>query len=531
MVSVSSIPHTIDWTKFEVSDSDLEFIYNLLMDREIPLTTQEMALALVEQRLRRLEWEASQVEKPERLMYVPSGEYVSGQELVFPALGRIIGKVVGVRPGENPELGPFGVIQVDFGQGGQTRLFAACLAKHGLNEQAQAPIETGVVDTPEDILAKHGRHIESRLEAQLAQKEDIVRIAGRWFPRALLAEINAGHLNLAEAVLDVAGGGPLPTTALLEHVELPPTVDPLLGAFSLDYALQEDERFDEVGPAGKVLWFLRRLEPPEVLYTPPRLVYTEVAHKRATMSVDLLRLERELDDEFSPLESSSLSEDEVVLSLLFPHWRVGSLPLTSRLRPLFPTAYEAPHIRFVLVDGHSGERFPGWVVRKERYVWGLEEWYRRYDVPAGGLIKVRRGDQPGEVVVSTLDRHRRNEWIRTVSISEGTQIGFTMLKQPLGTSYDDRMVVGLVDPAVLDEAWLRGDQRRMSVDRLVAFTFRELARLNPQSAVHAQVLYSGVNVLRRLPPAPIFVELATRPYYSHVGDLYWRFDEDAWSGQ
>jgi hypothetical protein len=103
-----------------------------------------------------------------------------------------------------------------------------------------------------------------------------------------------------------------------------------------------------------------------------------------------------------------------------------------------------------------------------------------------------------------------------------------MLKQLVGTAYDDLMVVGLLDTVALDEVWLRGSQRNLPLERLVAFVFRELAKLNPQSAVHAQALYSGLNVLRRLPPGPIFAELVTRPYYVHVGDMYWRFEDSAW---
>jgi hypothetical protein len=525
MASPSTLFSTVDWTRFEVDDSDLEFIYNLLMEREKPLTSSEMALALLEERLRRMEREASRAPATERMSYLPGGEFSVGDVLIFPSLGRLVGTVVGLRPGENPELGPFDVIQVEFEPKGQQREFAARLANHPLNAVMEAPPAEETASTPQSILDKHGKAIQARLEDRLGRTEDIVRIAGRWFPRALLAEINPGHLNLAEAVLDVAGGGPLPTGALLEHVELPPSVEPLLADFSLDYALQEDERFDEVGPAGQVLWFLRRLEPPEVLYPPPRLAYGEIPHDRGLLTPDLLRLERELDDEFSPLEPAEHANDEVVLSLIFPHWRVGTLPLSSSLRPLFPTAYEAPRIRFMLVDGHTGEKFPGWVVRNERYVTGLDEWYRKMDVPTGGLIRVRRGEAAGEVIVEVVDRRRRNDWIRTVSITDGSQIGFTMLKQPVGTSYDDRMIVGLLDPVALDEAWLRGDQRRAPLEKLVAFVFRELAKLNPQSAVHAQALYSGVNVIRRVPPAPLFHELLTRSQYVHVGDLYWRLQE------
>ncbi len=36
----------------------------------------------------------------------------------------------------------------------------------------------------------------------------------------------------------------------------------------MDLALQEDARFDEVGPAGQVLWYLKRLEPEEARETP-----------------------------------------------------------------------------------------------------------------------------------------------------------------------------------------------------------------------------------------------------------------------
>ena len=91
------------------------------------------------------------------------------------------------------------------------------------------------------------------LEDSLSANPDFVRIAGRWFPRALLVDINVGHLNLAEAVLDMSGGGPLTTGQLLEQIELTADVNPKLVEFSLDLALQEDQRFDEVGPAGDVL--------------------------------------------------------------------------------------------------------------------------------------------------------------------------------------------------------------------------------------------------------------------------------------
>jgi hypothetical protein len=290
--------------------------------------------------------------------------------------------------------------------------------------------------------------------------------------------------------------------------------------------MQEDERFDEVGPAGKVHWFLKRLEPPEVLSTPERLRYRARAYNRELLTDELLALEQRLDDELADqADTPSDGADEATIPLLLPHWRAGTLPLSSSLRSLFPTAYEAPRIRFILVDGHSGEQFPGWVVLQDRYVYGLRDWYRKYDVPPGGLIRVRRGNSEGEVLVEPIDPRKRNDWIRTVSISDEGHIGFTMLKHPVGTAYDDRMIVGVIDEPALSEAWSIGKQAGLPVEQIVPQIFRELSKLNPQITVHAQELYSAMNVIRRLPPGPIFSELVGQAYFEHVGDHYWRLDE------
>ncbi len=529
MLSASASAADTTWPDLSLSPKDLEFIDNLLLDREVPLTTREMALALVAHRMERRAREADQARSMEMPVYSPAAAFEVGQEIRFAHLDNLRGKVLSVRSGANPDLGQFEVMQVELEGSTARREFAMRLPNHALDHQPSESDAADEAETPESVLSKYGPRIEKRLQEQLAQAPDIVRIAGRWFPRALLAEIHSGHLNLAEAVLDVAGGGPLPTEDLLKELGMPPGLDPLLARFSLDYALQTDERFDEVGPAGEVLWYLRRLEPPEVLYTPPRLEPAPFTPQPIPLTESLRQLERDLDDELSPLDSPEGELEAVTLPLLFSHWRVGTLPLSSRLRPLFPTAYEAPRIRFILVDGHTGDKFPGWVVRQPRYVIGLEQWYRRYDVPAGGLVRVRKGQAPGEVVVETIDRRRRNDWIRTVRVDSDGHIGFSMLKQAVGTSFDELMVIGLSDPKALDQAWLQGSERRMTLERLVAQVFRELARLNPQSAVHAQALYSGVNVIQRLPPEPIFQELLTRKYYAHVGDLYWRFDDSAWS--
>mgnify|MGYP005839222771 CR=1 FL=1 len=521
MVMVSLSLQEDYWETFELQEEDVEFLYNYLLEQETPLTSQELLGALVQERIRR---EIEAIEKQRSAageIYLPRETYTHGQRLIFPALDWRQGEVVGVRAGNNPDYPGLQVIKVRFDDN-EEREFACGVADHPLNNPIPISQEEGIFDQ-DAIVRVYGDQLVERIEDGLRAHKDFVRIAGRWFPRALLVEINQGHLNLAEAVLDIAGGGPLATSALLEQIELSTTTNPKLVEFSLDLALEEDPRFDEVGPAGKVLWYLRRLEPEEVRETPLHLRYQEIEIDRQLLNDEMLALERELDDELSLLENRSRQEDEVVVRLIYPHWRVGSLPLSSRLRHLFPTAYEAPRIRFILTDQESGEQFPGWVVREKRYVFGLWQWYQHHGLMPGSLVRVQRGKKPGEVLISVDKRRASREWIRTVLVGSDGGIVYAMLKQIVTAAYDERMAIAVPDVEALDQVWQRIQKERPSFERLVVNTARELTKLNPQGHVHASELYSAINIIRRCPPAPLFALLASRPGFVHVGDLHFRF--------
>ena len=157
-----------------------------------------------------------------------------------------------------------------------------------------------------------------------------MRIAGRWFPRALLVDVNVGHLNLAEAVLDMTGGEPQPTSVLLKDVELPAGVNPKLAEFSLNFALQEDERFDEVGPAGQVLWCLRRLSRKVSGKFRSTSNTTPSSTTVGLLTDQMLALESQLDDELSPIQprETDKTPPSLLVSLIFPHLREGTLPLS-----------------------------------------------------------------------------------------------------------------------------------------------------------------------------------------------------------
>jgi len=507
-------------SSFSITNEDLEHLLNLFFEDELPRTDDELALSLVRRHCQREEAAVSR-ELAKGTLYQPKNTYEVGQRLVFPALDYIVGNVVAVRAGQNPEVGPFQVIQMQF-EGQPERAFAANFSDaHRLNEESAGtlPQDGDSLRSPEDLYHLYGADVHTQLVAALQNRSDFVWLFGKWFPTGLLADVNVGHLNLAEAVLDMAGGGPLPTEVLLRDVGLPHEINKQLQEFSLNYALYKDERFDEVGPAGEVLWFLRRLEPPEVLYPPRRLMYEPVACRRELLDEALLRIESELADEWSELAAPEELPDEITFALTFPHRRVGTLPLTPTIATFFPSG-RTRRIRFMFEDARSGQRWPGWVVREHRYVFGLDTWYEANDVPVGGWVQLLRSDEPGVVNVDLQSRRPKREWVRVATVKDGKLI-FEMLKRQMTCEYDELMVAAVDNPASVDDVWVRLEEHRRPLADLIQDLFPQLARLSPQGTVHAKTLYSAVNILRRIPPGPVFTEVVTHPAFKAVGNGYW----------
>lgn len=511
------------WQTYSPGKKDLEFISTYLFENETPLTVKELVPVLVGERIDAERQALTSQQQAGGRLYLPKERYQAGEELVFPAKDWKKGRVTGKRPGVNPDLGDFEVLEVEL-EGGTPRLFAAGLEEHKLNQPVEIAADDQLLN-PENVLAAYGREIEQKLAHSLSADDGLVQIAGRWFPRALLVDVNLGHLNLAEAVLDEATGKPLPTTTLIEQVELPGDVNPKLIEFSMNYALQEDERFDEVGPAGEVLWCLKRLEPQDVQQVPLPLQYAEIPYDRAVLTPEMLALECELDDELADCDPPAAETDEAVVSLSYPHWRAGTLPVSARLRSLFPTAYESPRVRFTLLDGQSKVEMPAWLVRQRGYVAGLGAFFQKYGLMPGSLVTVTKGNQPGQVIVTPRTRRPTRDWVRTVLVGSDGGIVFAMLKQNLTSEFNERMVIAVPDAAGVDDACAQVAKQRLPFERLVGGMMRELVKLNVQGHVHAQELYSALNILRRCPPGPLLAFLTGEAKYTHVGDLHYRVSE------
>ena len=510
------------WKTFSPGKKDLEFISTHLFENETPLTEKELVPVLVKERVR-IEREALiKQQQGSGKTYTPKENYKAGDHLVFPALNWKKGKVLGTRHGINPGLGEFTVIEVEFEDGKKS--FAAGLVDHKLNQ----PVEVADNDqlmNPDNVLKTYGLELEHKLLNSLGSDPDLVRIAGRWFPRALLVDVNVGHLNLAEAALEEMGGAPLPAVTLIEQVDLPAGANPKLIEFSMNYALQEDGRFDEVGPAGEVLWYLKRLEPEDVQQTPAPLRYMQVEYDRSLLTPQMLKLVVEIDDELTEGETPASFADEVTVSLTYPHWRAGTLPVSARVKGLFPTAYESPRVRFTLVDGQTGEEIPAWVVRQHRYVAGLNRFYKKYDLFPGSLIVVKKSKKAGQAIIMAKTRRPIRDWVRTVLVGSDGGIVFAMLKQNLAAEYNERMVVAVPDVSGVDEACAQLAKQRIPFEQLVTDTMREVVKLNVQGHVHAQELYSALNIIRRCPPALLLAFLVGNKTFKHVGDMHFRMAE------
>jgi hypothetical protein len=514
------------WRELTLDDPDLIFLGDLFLEKEIPLTLDELTLALIRHRSE-MEETALRKELAQGKVYQPKENYAIGARLVFPALDFASGKVIDSRPGHNPEYGDFTVIKVAFEQGDDPLEFASQLtAPHPLNFDGgeDALLRPQDMLTPEELFELYGPSVKQKLRTRLEANPDMVHHGDLWFNKAMMAEIHLGHLNIAEAMIDIQGK-PLSTQALLRELDLPDEVPQSVQVYSLEYAISQDERFVDVGTPGEIRWYLVRLLPPEVIHPPRRLQYAPIPHDRSLLTEELLQVERELDDEASDLIAPPGMQTlkSMTLVLTYPHRRVGTLPLTAQTSSFFPPG-TVQHTQIALVDANTGREMPAWVNHQHRYVYGLEKWYQEHGIPVGAYIELKRTDDPLQVSVGFRPRRMRREWVR-VAEPAGDNLNFTVRKMPIACEYDETMLVWADDSVAVDELWIRIEETNKPLGEIIQHVFGELAKLNPQGTVHAKTLYSAVNVARRCPPAPIFAELVRDPVFFNVGDAHWRYVE------
>ncbi len=505
--------------QFSLSDSDLEQIYNFLLETEKPQAIDALAELVIKSRVRDQANELRRV-MAGRTVYQPQRAYEVGDELIFPALKLAQGKVTGIRSGYNPDYGDFNVITVEVK--GKTREFAADYKpEHPLNIENGAELTEQMVGDAEAIQQAHGAAVAAKIENSLRGSEDFVNMGNRWFVKSLMADINIGHLHLTEAILEVSNGGPLTMDEILPHLELDPSIDPEVQAFSLTQHLLKDGRFDQVSPKDPPQWFLRRMQPEGVQTIPERLEYQPIPYDRALLTPQQIALEAELDDEWSDLPRADKAAP-VIFALSYPHRWAGTVPLNSKTTALF-NPERSDRQRIVFIDDQTNEEIPGWVVPEGRYVYGLSAWYKENQIPVSGFVHLSPGPEPGVIMLGYDRRRPQREWVR-LAVVKDNKLQFELSRRAIPCGYDDLLIVG-TDVVTAVDAHARRSASQMTVAALLTEVFPSLAGLSPQNTVHAKTLYSAVNMLRRMPPGPIFAELMRNSAFKAVGDHYWQFEK------
>lgn len=514
------------WSTFQLTSDDVDYLSNLLLETAAPQPTSELALAVIRHRVE-AETAALRRSLADRTIYQPKKKYAIGEELSFPALGFETGRVVDIRPGRNPDVRAFDVILVEMAGGARREFAAGYDLPHRLNDDAVilALSDDQNVLSPEQLHALYGAQVARAIDAALEQHPDFLRVANDWFLRALMAEVNIGHLNLAEAVLDMANGGPLTASVILGELGLPPDIAGSLQEISLNTALARDERFDDVSLTDEPAWFLRRLEPPEVREMPPALRAATFAGGPVAVNDDLKALAAALDDELEMDSGPDAAGEQdaptsVRVVLTFPHRLAGTLGWSRRLAAVLPKVNK-PRVPVTFRDRANGREFLVWLVRDGRYIFGLGDWYEANDLPAGAYIDIARGPADNVFIIDCKRHRPRREWVRFATVRDG-HLRLETAQRAVGCEFDDLMSVFCDNVQTLSS--LRGEQPR-DVAQAVREAFPEIAKLSPQGNVHASTLYAVVNVITRAAPMAVFAALSSSPACHSVGDNYWHLSE------
>jgi hypothetical protein len=510
------------WTAYQFTQDDADFLSNLLLEGGTPKSLGELTLAVVSHRIDK---EAAEIRRDleRRTIYQPKKTYKVGEELVFPALQLATGRVTELRPGHRPDKTPFDVVVVQMNDGTQREFAANYQWPHRLNDDnvLAALNDDGEVASAEQLNEMYGAHVSEVINAGLVKNSEFLHVGAEWFLRALMAEVNIGHLNLAEAVLDMSSGGPLPTGVILQELGLPPEIADNLQEISLNNALARDERFDDVSlDDGVSSWFLRRLEPPEVRAIPPVLLPGRYNGDH-TISDDLHALAVELDDELDrQVMPPAEPKESVSLVLTFPHRRAGTLGWTSRLATLLPGTSKS-RVPVTFQDRVTNQQFVVWLVRDGQYIFGLGDWYKQNDIPAGAYMELQRGLANNVFLIDYKRRRPKREWVRVAADRDG-HLRLETAQRAVACDFDELMSVFTDNPASLDG--LRGTYSR-DVVQAVREAFPEIAKLSPQGNVHARTLYAVVNVITRASATDVFAALESSGTYMPVGDNYWHLSE------
>ena len=141
-----------------------------------------------------------------------------------------------------------------------------------------------------------------------------------------------------------------------------------------------------------------------------------------------------------------------------------------------------------------------------------------HKLPVGAYITLEQADEEDAVIVDYRTRRAKREWARIASADmNNMRLTFTMNKLQVACEYDDTLIVSAGDAEPLDELRIALERAGVTLDAIVEQIVPELTKLNPQGMVHAKSVYSAVNMVRRMPPGPVFYALISNRKFRDMG--------------
>jgi hypothetical protein len=186
------------------------------------------------------------------------------------------------------------------------------------------------------------------------------------------------------------------------------------------HGLAEEMRADrDFAPVGKDRWFLRTLIPAEIHDVPVGL--TPIHLDLRTLEdepIDMILTDDGLDadlpqvvrasewedigeePEVERLTKSKMTADRLTYTLLYHHFKSGTMKLRRIDDEFFPPDVNIARIAFV--DDAYGE-IPVWLNRETGLIYGFKDWYNTRLKPAGSIFTVDKTEDPDRFIIRSVD--------------------------------------------------------------------------------------------------------------------------------
>ena len=542
--------------QFQVTEDDVDFLHDLIGQENSPRNIDNLVYHLV---LRRCGLSPRDdpllsllAELPIEVdIYQPLNDYRLGQEVFFANLNcertfgpnlecawwkegephcRRIGTVIGKLPKAPVASSSFlqGAMQVRFAQCGREKAFACDLDPRDPYARSIqiTPKLTSIQGLGVAIIHDFGKHIKDKLVPALECDPRFTRFGDEWFLTQLKSqEVERLVEEASEQLLRIPA--PVEAADVLDAV-LDQVAKTSTTVFEVNRAIERTGKFRKVGKRDKARWV-----PDTVIWPPPpgKPKQMRIPPVRSEIQIGTRQLPRDLqqvldtiEDELQEPVGAYRRVSQVEFAITVSHRFHGTLPLTQRTRGIFPPGDADAPVTFI--DARSNEHISGGFSPKDKYAWGLAEWYDNYGIPAGGKIRLERTEVEGEIKIDYVpNREGKTYRIRVVSYDQrtGQLTAKTRKHTPLCEVDPDLLMHGTIfeDPKAMEK------EATMSIFDVLCRVFPILA--SDGESIHYKTLFSAVNYIRRCSPYTVFTELSLRPCFrrdpSRAG--YWFFDEQA----